>query len=146
MEELKFKYEQLNKGVMRLRQILGKYQKAYQDLSVLRTEDTEDEYAIRRDSLIKRFEICYELLWKYLKTVLKVRYSIDSNSPRKVFQDCFSQNIVTEAESRVLLDMVKSRNETTHMYDEPYIDVLAKAIAGYIDLLKSIADRCSRYQ
>ena len=146
MEELKLKYEQLNKGLRQLARIVGKYQRAHQNFTMRLTEDTEDEYAIHRDSLIKRFEFCYELLWKYLKVALKTHYSIESNSPRKVFQDCFSQGIVTEPEVRVLLEMIDSRNETTHVYDEPGIDVIGKKVVGYVDVLNTLAGRCARYQ
>lgn len=145
MEELSIKYQQLKSGLKQLRRMLIKYQQAFRAVSTIRTDVTEDEYMTCRDALIKRFEFCYDLTWKFLKTVLKVHYSIESNSPRKVFNDSYMQKIINEVEVRTLIDMIDARNETAHVYDELRADAVGQKIATYVELLNAIEVKCAKF-
>ncbi len=146
MEELKFRYQQLKKAYKRLNYMLGQYKQAFKEVNVAHTEDTENEYMTYRDALITRFSFCYDLTWKFLKLVLKVHHSIEANSPRKVFNDCYAQGIINDNEVRALINMIDARNETAHVYDELRADMVGKKIGSYVDLFDGIAAKCAQYQ
>lgn len=102
----------------------------------------EDEKLEKRDSIIKRFEICYELTWKCLKDILEERHGIIAVSPKKVFHECLSAKIINEHESEVLLDTSDDRNITSHMYSEDEIEDICKDICNlYFHTMESILNR-----
>jgi nucleotidyltransferase substrate binding protein (TIGR01987 family) len=101
-------------------------------------EGEEDDLITHRDALIKRFEFCYDLTWKFCKLILKEKYSIDVTSPRKVFQECYQQGIFNEEETKKLLEMIEARNETSHIYDESKADAISQKIVVYYDFLIGI--------
>ena len=47
-----------------------------------------------RDSVIKRFELSFDLLWKNLKDLLEYKFGILLNSPKKVFQEARVQKLL----------------------------------------------------
>lgn len=103
--------------------------------------DEEDKLE-KQDSVIKRFEFCYELVWKFLKDVLEEDHGIIAVSPKKVFHECFSTKIITEQESKVLLEIVNARNETSHIYDEDTAETICDAICKiYFPMMKSVIER-----
>lgn len=144
MEALRDRYQQLIKSYSRLRYMCGKFEelrlKADEPLVA---DEVENEFITHRDALIKRFEFCYELTWKFLQLFLRTKYSIDANSPRKVFQECFQQSILSRDESVTFLEMIDARNATTHKYDESTADEVSKKIIEYYHFLESIIQRIS---
>jgi len=100
--------------------------------------EKENKLITYTDALIKQFELLYDLTWKYFKQLLKERFSIEANSPRKVFQDCFQQKLLTNEETNQLIEMIDSRNQTTHVYDETVADDISKKILVYYNTLDKI--------
>ena len=83
--------------------------------------------------LIKRFEFCYDFTWKFLRRYLIDKYSIEVNSPKKVFQELLKQKMISPDEEQLLLDMVEARNNTSHTYNE----ILAEEISHDIILCQA---------
>jgi len=142
MEKLKERYEQLLRAYSRLQYMVTTFvnlQNKAQQTSI--TIESENELITHRDALITRFSFCYDLTWKFFKALLKVKYSIDVTSPRKVFQECYQHNIFSEKEMELLLTMIDARNETSHIYDESKADIVSKRIVTYYATLSEIAHR-----
>lgn len=99
------------------------------------------EYEPMRDSMVKRFELCCDVLWKYLKLYIEQKHGVIAASPKKVYLECVTIGIVTEQENKILLKMVDDRNETTHNYEEECAENLIQLIPGYYELMKSVAER-----
>lgn len=133
MEKLKYKYQGLVRVLKALESSLERYEIAKNDgtIDIL----TRDE---RRDSSIKRFELTYELFWKYLKEYLFVTYGVVADSPKKVFHACDQQALVNNQQAKELLVMVDNRNMTTHIYDEDVADEIAAKITVHARLIKRI--------
>jgi nucleotidyltransferase substrate binding protein (TIGR01987 family) len=132
MEQLALRYEQLIKAYGRLSYMTHKFVKLSQQAknrTVVGEE--EDELIAHRDALIQRFEFCYDLTWKYLRQLLKEKHGIEANSPRKVFQECYAQKILTNDETVQLLEMIDARNETSHVYDENMAERVSQKIVHY---------------
>jgi nucleotidyltransferase substrate binding protein (TIGR01987 family) len=106
----------------------------------------KDEFDILayRDSSIKRFEICHGIFWKILKDYLYDNFSIDIASPKKVFQECFKQKLITAEEEHLLAAMADDRNTLAHEYDETGADKISQRIESYLSLMKAIVARLSQ--
>jgi uncharacterized protein YutE (UPF0331/DUF86 family) len=79
--------------------------------------------------LIKRFELFFDLSWKYFKIILSEKFKIeDKNSPNAVFQTCLKVGILSEEEARNFIETISLRNKTVHLYKEEESDCIAKII------------------
>ncbi|HEV2917356.1 MAG TPA: HI0074 family nucleotidyltransferase substrate-binding subunit [Candidatus Babeliales bacterium] len=141
MEELTLRYQQLTNAYKRLGYMVKKFTQLTNQLVKKQDIDEEDEVIAYRDALIQRFEFCYDLTWKFLKVLLKVHYSIDVVSPRKVIQECYSNEILTDNETSLLLEMIDMRNETSHVYDESKADAVSKRIVHKYQELVNISKK-----
>lgn len=91
-----------------------------------------------RDSVIKRFELCYDLLWKSLKDLLLKSYGQEVASPKKVFQECFNQKLISEAELKEALTMSDDRNMTVHTYDNQMAEEVSQKAESHFNLMKKL--------
>jgi len=94
----------------RLKRNFNDFKNALNNLKIAGNEAKTD---LEIDGAIKRFELCYELAWKLIKTVLADKGIICRN-PR----DCFKQAVINEliADEEVWLNMIEDRNELVHLY------------------------------
>lgn len=142
MATIAARYAQLMQAYSRLDYMTKKFvqlSQLYHGKSIPLME--ENELIAHRDAVIKRFEFCYDLTWKFFKSVLRERYSIDVPSPRKVFQESYQQGLLTRDEAEQLLEMVDARNETTHVYDEAVADAISQKIVGYYAFLAGLLEK-----
>ena len=129
MEKVTYKYE-------KFRASLGALERS---INVFFREDIPDD--IRENlvaSVVKHFEICYEVAWKFLKIYLEKRYAQIVDSPKKVFRECFVLGLIDEALTKEFLDISEARNSTTHDYDEENAYDICKRINSYYAALKKI--------
>jgi len=73
-----------------------------------------------RDSIIQRFEYCTDLFWKVLKIHLEEieKVTLSTYSPVGVIRAAVEARIITEDQGQGCLEMIKSRNLTSHIYHE----------------------------
>jgi len=147
MEELKIRYEQLLRVYKRLAYMRNRFVVLSQEYAGHHDDvsNEENELITHRDALIQRFEISYDLTWKFFKLMLKTLYAIDANSPRKAFQESYEQGLITEEESNLLITMMDARNATSHIYDETMADRISRQIADSHALLSGIVVRLSEH-
>jgi nucleotidyltransferase substrate binding protein (TIGR01987 family) len=94
---------------------------------------------LQRDGVIKRFEFTFELLWKTLKIYLE-NQGIIVRSPRESFKEAFKLNLIED--EKVFLDMLKDRNETTHIYDKETADKIFNRIrSDYIPAIENMVKK-----
>lgn len=95
-----------------------------------------------RDSTIQRFEYCTDLFWKVLKIYLEdiEKITLTANSPAGTLRAAVETRIITEEQGRQCIEMVKSRNETSHIYHDETAQNIAAKIPGYYELIKTIVD------
>ena len=104
--------------------------------------DYEDEYRTYRDSLVKRFTYTIELFWKYIKNYLEVAQVLTGlKIPSEVMREAFSLRLLSEDETEKILEMIKSRNMTSHIYIEEIAERLAVQIPDYAQVLKEVIVR-----
>ena len=121
MERLELKIEDAKKALTSLNEVM------------------KEPYSIFiRDATIKRFEYTFDTFWKFLKEYLKTSKGIIVNSPKDSFREVFSLGFTSEEETKQLLEMTDSRNETVHTYKKEVAEVIYKNIKGYAMLMEQV--------
>lgn len=138
MENLKIKYDEL----MKIHQMFMAGVKRYQDALADKSIDIDTRDSIR-DSLIKRFELMYDFLVKYLRRGIFVVQRININSPRKMFQQCLSLGVVNKEEAKELVDLIKYRSLTKHAYDNDVANTVANDIQKHHDVISTVIEKVS---
>jgi len=99
----------------------------------------ENETEFMRDSIIKRFEIAFELAWHALQERLREE-GIEANSPTRALQGAFQVGWIEDQKGWA--EMLENRNLTVHVYQEKVaIEVSAFVRAKGHDLLRQLAAR-----
>lgn len=76
---------------------------------------------INKDATIQRFEFTFELVWKYLQSVLRIR-GIEVYSPREVIRAAGAEGLIDNDKIDIWLNFLASRNASTHIYSEEMAD------------------------
>lgn len=135
MEYIEKKYETSKKALANLQ--TGS--ERFAAIKKVRKSD-EEEYLERRDSLIKRFELAFDTLWKYGKVYLEVKAGLMHNSPKSVFRELLRINLISEQEVSLALEMVDVRNQTTHTYQDEFAEEVSGKIPGFCLLMERVLD------
>jgi nucleotidyltransferase substrate binding protein (TIGR01987 family) len=109
---------------IRWKQRLNNYNKALRQLEkfVVKKELSD----LEQQGLIKAFEYTYELGWNTLKDYLEYQGATDLSGSRDVIREAFRANLIEDGET--WMDMLKSRNLTSHSYNEDTAAEIADAI------------------
>lgn len=94
-----------------------------------------------RDSAIKRFEFTYELAWKAIKAHLEEK-GVSVYSPRDAFRAAFQDGLI--ADDPLWLQMVETRNQSTHAYGAPLAEQVYAKLAGYLPLFEALSKALRR--
>ncbi|MBK8906272.1 MAG: nucleotidyltransferase substrate binding protein [Anaerolineaceae bacterium] len=78
--------------------------------------------------LIQGFEFTHELAWKTLKDFLENRGVLDLYGSKDVIRHAFNVGLIEKGQ--VWMDMIQSRNLTSHTYNEATAAQIAAAILG----------------
>lgn len=94
-----------------------------------------------RDSAIQRFEFTCELAWKTMKAYLQEKGAKDIFFPKDVIKSAYQARIINNDLS--WLDMIDTRNETSHMYKESMAEDVYKKLPDYLPLIKDLVKELS---
>lgn len=95
----------------------------------------EKSDAIIRDSAIKRFELCFDLAWKSIKSRAK-KEGLECYSPRACFKTAFQLELVENDE--LWPNMIEDRNRSVHIYSEQSADKIYSHLGDYYRHLKKL--------
>jgi nucleotidyltransferase substrate binding protein (TIGR01987 family) len=121
-------------------QRFANFEKAFKQLeSFLAHEKLND---LEEQGLIKAFEYTYELSWKTLQDLLKHKGYTDIVGPRPVIEQSFQDGFISDG--KAWMRMHKSRNLTSHTYDEQTAkEILAGIRNEYFKLFAALFERLS---
>jgi len=98
--------------------------------------DTGLESDIEQDAFIKRFELSYELAWKWLQSQLSDE-GVIAKSPRQVFKEAVKLGLI--ADEITWLGMIETRNTLVHIYNATRARLLASKIQSeYLPILEEL--------
>lgn len=66
------------------------------------------------DGTIQRFEFSFDLFWKTLKDIFQAR-GADVQFPKDVLKAAYQGSLISD--SKIYIDMLFDRNESSHIYD-----------------------------
>lgn len=109
---------------IRWKQRFSNYQKALRQLDEFIAQPQLNKF--EEQGLIKAFEYTYELAWNTLKDYLEYQGETDIAGSRDAFRKSYAVGLITNGE--VWMDMLQSRNRTSHSYNEEIAADIAAAI------------------
>ena len=106
-------------------------------------EMEQDEKGVVRDSAIQRFEFCFDLSWKTIKTYLQTQHGIACASPKECIKEASGIGLIKETET-FWLTMSDLRNLTSHTYNEKTADEIYRQLPAthqhFLTLLKQLEE------
>ena len=103
--------------------------------------ESEPDNELYRDALIQRFEFTFELGWKSMKEYLEDQgLSVTITFPKQVLKEAYRYQMIDD--EQIWCDMLSSRNQTSHIYDEYTAQRIAKAISqDYVSVLLKLKEK-----
>ena len=109
---------------IRWKQRFYNYQKALAQLQ--KFIDKGELSELEKQGLIKAFEYTYELAWNTLKDFLTYSGQVDIFGSRDSIRKAFTSGLISDGDG--WMDMLQSRNKTSHTYNEETAEEIALAI------------------
>lgn len=132
MDKISQSYETLLQAYSTLKDAIDDFQEVHARNESQRLQRTFP------DSIVQRFEYCYELLWKYCKTYLFLYHQTEALSPKGVFIELYKKGITSRKEDVTLKEIADIRNLTSHTYNEEYVTKAAAEIIEHYQALEKI--------
>ena len=112
---------------VRWRQRLQSFRKAFAQLSKAAALAKQRELSdLEKQGLIQAFEFTHELAWNTLKDFLESRGATEIFGSRDATRDAFKKGLIVNGEA--WMAMIKSRNRSSHTYNEKTAEEVATAI------------------
>lgn len=126
---------------IRWHQRLANYTKALRQLeSAVELSKVRELSNLEEQGLIQAFEFTHELSWNVLKDYFSNQGNPEITGSRDAFREAFRQGILVDGEN--WMEMIKSRNQSSHTYNEKIADDLSKKInETYYQLFKEFEAR-----
>ena len=83
---------------------------------------------LEKQGLVQAYEFTQELSWKVLKDFMQSRGTEDLYGSKDVVREAFKIGLIENGD--VWMEMIKSRNLTSHTYDEATIEEIINLIIG----------------
>ncbi len=112
------------KNDIRWEQRFSNYQKALTQLK--KFIDKGELSELEEQGLIKAFEYTYELAWNTLRDFLEFSGQTDIYGSRDAIRKAYKLGLIEDGES--WMDMLKSRNITSHTYNEDVAEEICQAV------------------
>lgn len=81
---------------------------------------------LEKQGMIQAFEFTHELAWKTLKDFLESRGNEGIFGSRDAFREAFAYGLIEDGE--VWMETIRSRNESSHTYNEKTADGIIEAV------------------
>lgn len=109
---------------IRWQQRFSNYKRALAQLSKFRVKNDLNE--LEEQGLIQAFEYTHELAWKTLSDFLKDRGNLEIFGSKDATREAFNLGLIGNGD--IWMDMIRSRNLTSHTYNEE----VTKTIVNHI--------------
>jgi len=121
---------------IRWQQRLGNYGKALAQLTKAVELGRQRALSeLEKQGLIQAFEFTHELAWNVMKDYFEYQGNTSITGSRDATREAFQRGLVEDGEG--WMEMIKSRNQTSHTYNEKVADEISSRI---MDLYASLFD------
>ena len=127
-------------------QRFSNYKNAFEQLSeAVELSQKRNLSKLEKQGLIKSFEFTIELSWKVLKDFLEYKGNRDIYGSRDAIREAFKLGVLENGE--VWLEMIKSRNLTSHIYDESIVDDIIRYVKeNYYKEFEKLKKRFEKFE
>jgi nucleotidyltransferase substrate binding protein (TIGR01987 family) len=102
---------------------------------IISGEDGKVLKEVVKEGLIQRFEYTHELAWNVMKDYAEYQGNTTIRGSRDASREAFRMQLIDQAD--VWMDMIQSRNTTSHTYDDDTANEIYNKILGeYFPVLK----------
>jgi nucleotidyltransferase substrate binding protein (TIGR01987 family) len=122
---------------IRWQQRLANYSKALEQLgNAIATSQQRPLSELEKQGLIQAFEFTHELAWNVMKDYFAYQGNPAITGSRDAAREAFEKGLVEDGEG--WMEMIKSRNQTSHTYQQKIADEIAgKVIKQYFPLFQA---------
>ena len=97
---------------------------------------------LEKQGLIQAFEFTHELAWNVMKDYFSYQGNSSITGSRDAVREAFGNGLVEDGEGWI--EMIKSRNQTSHTYNQSVADsIVERILTLYFQLFQSFYDRMS---
>lgn len=106
-------------------------------------EDFRKDMHTDRDKAgaVQAFEFSYELAWKIMKRILKLRGE-ETGSPKDTFRKAAIEKLIDDPE--VWFEFQKKRNLTSHTYERENLDLIVDSFDKFSDELTKLVNNINK--
>ncbi|MGY6560804.1 MAG: nucleotidyltransferase substrate binding protein [Luteibaculaceae bacterium] len=102
-----------------------------------------------KEGLIQRFEYTHELAWNVMKDYAKFQGNTNVGGSRDATREAFQLKLISEG--KIWMDMIGSRNKTSHTYneettDEIYSKIMDDYYPAFLEFQKNMEEKRSGEQ
>jgi nucleotidyltransferase substrate binding protein (TIGR01987 family) len=95
---------------------------------------------LEKQGLIQAFEFTHELAWNVIKDYFEFQGNTQITGSRDATREAFRMGLISEGET--WMAMIKSRNQTTHTYNQATADsICASILQDYYSLFESFRQK-----
>ena len=114
---------------IRWHQRLANYEKAFSRLAAAVELASQRPLSdLEKQGLIQAFEFTHELAWNVMKDYFAWQGTVDITGSRDATRESFSKGLVADGEG--WMEMIRSRNQTSHTYNEEVANEIAARITS----------------
>jgi nucleotidyltransferase substrate binding protein (TIGR01987 family) len=126
---------------VRWKQRFHSFQKAFAQLrSAVTLAEARELSELERQGLIQAFEFTHELAWNAPKDFLQDRGTAGLHGSKDATRKAFAVGLIEDGEC--WMDMIQSRNRSSHTYNERIAEEIARAIlASYFQQFAKFEER-----
>lgn len=130
---------------IRWKQRFEHFTRAFKQLKNANELQKEREFTeLELQGVIQAFEVSQELSWKVMKDFLEEQGKIDLFGSKNAVREAFNVGLITNGE--VWLEMIKSRNLTSHIYDHNEILAILEVILNtYLPIFNEFENKMKTY-
>lgn len=119
---------------IRWKQRFSHFEKAFEQLrrgvELAKTRSLSD---LEKQGLIQAFEFTHELAWNVMKDFFEYQGTTNIMGSRDATREAFQKNLIVDGDG--WMEMIKSRNQTTHTYNQEVAEeIVNKITASYFTL------------
>lgn len=114
---------------IRWHQRLANYEKAFARLAAAVELASQRPLSdLEKQGLIQAFAFTHELAWNVMRDYFAWQGTVDITGSRDATRESFSKGLVADGEG--WMEMIRSRNQTSHTYNEDVANEIAARITG----------------
>lgn len=119
---------------IRWKQRFSNFRKAYRQLEeAVALGNARELSQLEKQGLIQSFEYTHELAWQVMKDFFFYQGNFEIRGSRDATRESFKNNLLDDGE--IWMDMIKSRNRSSHTYNEEIAaEIARKIIAQYFEV------------